>query len=285
MFQILENIMRRYFIFFICFLSNAFSQSAIYTAQSFKDVQAIIQHHTQASNTLIVFDEDDTLLMMPCESKNHCQYIGGPAWFDWQKSLASNDPKKVAPTFQGLLSISNQIISNSHQVPTDRDEKDILNQLAANGYHMMVATARSPSLSQATHRALEENQFSEIFSNHAPIKTQSILSFKNKRPMIYSKGVYYLSGQNKGEAIKTLVASIPQHQKYSSIVLVDDTEKNIKEFADAFKNTPHITGIAIDYSKLKAHKARFLMSPKRQDVAAKNLARFLSSNQTFNHNH
>ena len=277
--------MYRYFIFFICFISTAFSQSTIYTAQSFKDIQAIIEKYTQASNTLIAFDEDDTLLMMPCESKNHCQYIGGPAWFDWQKSLASNNPKKVAPTFQGLLSISNQIISNSHQVPTDHDEKDILNQFATKGYPMMVATARSPSLSQATHHALEENQLSEIFSNHAPIKTQSVLSFKNKRPMIYSKGVYYLSGQNKGEAIKALLASIPQHQKYSRIVLVDDTEKNIKEFSDTFRNTPNITGIAIYYSKLEKHKAHFLESKKSQDIAQKNLVRFLGSKQKLNHNH
>src|SRR3569623_232893 len=84
---------------FLLFISASFADSTVISANSFKEVQSLLQKAKNPHHVLLALDDDDTLTMMPCPSPSRCQYLGGPAWFNWQSSLPANSKDRIWKTF------------------------------------------------------------------------------------------------------------------------------------------------------------------------------------------
>lgn len=79
--------------------ASTFAASKIIQSNTFETVRNLLKNEKSPKSTLLALDDDDTLTMMPCPNHNHCQYIGGPAWFKWQSHLPSNSPWQLLQRF------------------------------------------------------------------------------------------------------------------------------------------------------------------------------------------
>lgn len=223
-------------------------------------------------DTLLVMDDDDTLTMMKCDTKNpskeNCQYLGGPAWFAWQQKLLDKN-QSIAKNFNELLDISNLLFSLNNMEYTQNDVPDVLKSLTNAQLNLLVLTARGGEAADAT-----TNQFSNLYTDTTKKSTLMELiqnnALKGKRSKItsiaspfnvkgqkkevtYKQGVMYISGQNKGELLHYLLKNTRSFN-IKNIVFIDDTLQNVKDVDSAFKDSSRYNVRAYHYTALQKHK-------------------------------
>lgn len=242
-----------------------FAESTIISAAHFSTIKKIIAQNKHPHHLLLALDNDDTLTMMPCPSLKNCQYLGGPAWFSWQAALPARNPDRIWKTFPQLLAINNLIFTMSKMVLDDPAIPSALQLADQRGAHIVVVTARGDDMSNATEKQLSENHILPFIEKNAIRATHH--EWHAKRRVVYSHGILYLAGQNKGEMIKQFLANTHETKRIQQIIFVDDTLQNVKDVANAYKNNPAVHVISIHFTRLATHKANFLKSKKLQQIA------------------
>ena len=235
-------------IFALLFNQTSLASSRTIEANNFCDVKEILSSIDSPSETLTVFDDDDTLSMMPCKDHSHCKFIGTPAWFDWQSQLPKNDPQRVSSDFPGLIEASNDIHRNSIMAATGKNEMEVLLWMQSKSFHILVETARGPEIQKATERQLAALGILPLLENTATV------TLETKRAAEVKNGIFYVTGQNKGNMLKALLKK--SELTYKTIILVDDSLKNVQAFAEAFK-LDDIDVIAIHYTQLQNSRHSF----------------------------
>jgi hypothetical protein len=256
-------------------------------AQSFRDIYGMItQDGTNLSGTLVVMDDDDTLTMMPCPDQGSpatCQYVGGPAWFSWQTDLISKSggttllPGQVALTDDQLFPISDLLLSLTRMDFADPTIPTVLPKFVKDGARIMSLTARDTDAVSTTEQQMQalavsigtEKTLLDGLSTHAPVWGTSAKSSMAgtesdfcgaKIPVAYQNGVFYATGQNKGEMLGCFLPQVDGG--ITNIVFVDDTEQNVQDVFNYFMdNQTAYTVTAIHFTQLAQHKAAFLKIP------------------------
>lgn len=266
---------------------KASATAEMYASDQFSAVTQAVEQLTSGtskySNTLIVMDDDDTLTMMECQEPGNpkkCQYLGGPAWYDWQSGLlGSNSPFKVASDKEELLNINTLLLSINNMPYTDQAIPSILNKLSYQGSQLLVLTARGSETASAT-----ANQFASLptgknvsYDHFQDLISQNALHGKHSnissiaspflpdscqalRPVSYQQGVMYIAGQNKGHMLLCLLQRT-QSEHISNIVFIDDTLKNVEDVYTTFENSTRYRVKAIHYTALQQHKAALTEGP------------------------
>ncbi|HLB56882.1 MAG TPA: DUF2608 domain-containing protein [Coxiellaceae bacterium] len=283
-----------------------FANSTILTANSFFEIQQMIAYSKHPHHLLVVLDDDDTLTMEPCypysvgsTPSTGCQYIGGPAWFSWQTSSTIQKKNLVWKTFPQLLEINNFLFAAS-KMPLDDPEIPAALQTAQEmGAHIIVASARGYSMSDATENQFSQDCISQCNSNDEisllsiveknAIKTPTDhIDFpgyyfptpwgKHAKPrrIAYIHGILYLSGQNKGVMLKQFLVKTneinlktPALNKITNIIFVDDTNQNVIDVAQKFSDVPNVNVISVHYTRLAQHKAIFKTDKTLHRIAYK----------------
>lgn len=269
-------------LFLLLAASAAFSDAKKGTVSSFLEVENMIEEWDRPTTTLLVMDNDDTLTMMPCPDLNdfdNCQYLGGAAWFSWQRDLLNtSSPYKVAENITELIDISALIFSISDMEYTEQDLSDILNRIRSKGVRLMVETARGSANVAATSRQFSElavnsksskNLLQLINNNSLHFPPSNLASLPSPyipcdipgaRNISYQQGVLYLAGQNKGTMLECMLKQYKASQEdrtsmdITHIIFIDDTQKNVNNVYEAFKNNKEYTLKALHFDKLSAHK-------------------------------
>lgn len=271
--------------------ASTFAASKIIQSNTFETVRNLLKNEKSPKSTLLALDDDDTLTMMPCPNHNHCQYIGGPAWFKWQSHLPSNSPERVSATFSGLLGINRILFSLSRMPIVQKDIPSTLALAQERGIKIVAATARGYQMAQATERQFHEDHILHYFLNDS-IKTPddkntfvgTYLPIGGSRPILYQNGMLYLSGQNKGLMLKDFLKKTHMKHKITHIIFVDDTLKNVQQVASAYQKTPGVNVTCVYYTHLKVHKENFTQGPRATILQATAQKRWDRISAVLEHN-
>jgi len=275
--------MRNFSIFLsiivLFFINGASADSKITSVDSFREFSKIVNSlgSKNLPHTLVVMDDDDTLTMMSCpvqDDIDKCQYLGGPAWFSWQDELLdTNSSYKVANSFNDLLNISTLLFSMNDMVYTEKEIPNILQDFTQSGVKLLVLTARGTDTMSATSSQFlnlevplkdsQNSSFLELISNNALKGNKSDISsiaspfipksYKVTRPVSYQQGIMFVSGQNKGEMLKSFLSKT-QSSNIKNIFFIDDTMKNVQDVNDVFSKSSVYNVNAIHYVALEKHK-------------------------------
>jgi len=175
---------------------------------------------------LVVFDIDNTLLAME-------QGLGSDQWYDWQKSLATDDPcnrQYVGDRFaaQGAIYFA------SAMRPTQADGAAQVKKIQDQGVKVISVTSRGMDYRLQTFRELRRNGFSFSFSAIGPAGgyADPFMPVENGRLSRYEDGVFLTAGQHKGQMLQSLLSKTGTHAP-AVIVMADDKQHNL----DAVKET------------------------------------------------
>lgn len=262
--------------------AQAWSDAEMLSADSFREVGAIITDMGKPQTTLLVMDDDDTLTMMPCsDSKDtaKCQYLGGPAWSSWQQTLiGTKSPYRVASSDDELFAINSVLFAVNFMDYTEPDLPLVLQRLTSSGVRLLVETARGSGDISATENQLSHLQvpaasagpFLTLINDNAlqmPSGQASLASpfmpcaKTDVRPVSYRQGVMYVAGQNKGVMLQCLLSRADNKQTITNILFIDDTEQNVQDVFAAFKDSKQYDVKAIHYTHLQRHKEALTKGP------------------------
>ena len=279
-------------------ISNCWAYATQTSAASYQKLIEVIKNFYLPNNTLLVLDVDDTLMMMPCSDQRNpttCQYLGGPAWFDWQTSLPVASPYRVADSFADLLKVNTLLFSLNNMPYTEKDIPVVLHQLATQeGIHLLIETARGPDALSATgnqlrNLAMPNGNLLALIDQHA---LKPITGFNNPfqpcgdnqaRPVSYQQGVFYIAGQPKGQMLHCLLKNTHSRQ-IKNIVFMDDTPKNVEDVYQSFVNDNRYNVVAIHYTRLNEHKTALTRGEKAKSYQSAAKHRWENIKRAMEHN-
>jgi len=263
--------------------AHAMAESSLPTADSFAVLQQKVAELSPEAieQTLIVMDDDDTLMMMPCPDRKAfegCQYLGGPAWYSWQTGLfTKNSAFKVASNRDQLIEISALLLSVTNVDYTEKELPDLLQQLTGAGAKLLVLTDRGPNNVSATARQFKYHtlsggkyaHFLDLIQQNALLgrdsaKTNIASPFycaAGSRPVSYQQGVMYGAGQNKGDMLYCLLEQT-QSETIKHIFFIDDILQNVIDVHQAFAADNPYQMTAMHYTRLQDHKAALTEGPR-----------------------
>lgn len=253
---------------------TALASSTVYQTNRYAEIKKIYDTRlAHYSDTLLVFDIDDTLLTSTSP-------LASTAFWEWQAGLIKQDSHsqdRLAKDIAHLLNIEAKLFSNDPFVVTDEELGPFIKHAVVQGAHTLLLTARSPEFEPQTNRHLDKPQFI-LGANQGLFKKKGI-SFNNhqsssrgnfhcsglSRPVAYDKGVMYVTGQNKGKSLNCLL----RHSKkqYRHILFVDDTYKNIKDMSAYYQGKKGYTVVSVWFTKENAKEFNFLHSVSKQHKA------------------
>ena len=240
---------------------------------SAKPFQQLIEqlHERYGDDLLVVFDDDNTL---ETTDKAHYGYLGGVAWYNWQSDLLKFHPDSkqlMAHSVPDLLTVQHFLFDVTPMVPTEKRIGKMISQLEYQGIDVLVETARGPALAVDTYHGFDQAHLK--FNYHA---NASLPLFKPSpkvcgvnaagRDARFAKGVYFVSGQNKGAMLDCLFhrldANIPK-----VIVFVDDTQHNDDDVLHYFKQYyPSVNVYAVRDLHMQSVVAHFGDKEKQQTL-------------------
>jgi len=175
---------------------------------------------------LVVFDIDNTLLAME-------QGLGSDQWYDWQKSLATDDPcnqQYVGDRFaaQGAIYFA------SAMRPTQADGPEQVKKIQEQGIKVISVTSRGMDYRLQTFRELRRNGISFSFSSIGPAGgfAEPFVPVADGRLSRYEDGVFLTAGQHKGQMLQSLLSKTETGMP-AVVVMADDKQDNL----DAVKET------------------------------------------------
>lgn len=250
-------------------------------------VSEFAERHTPEL-VLLVVDIDNTLLAMN-------QDLGSDQWFNWQAGLLEeqpNSPDLVAPDFEGLLRVQNDLFTLSGMHPPQPELPRLIRDMQRLGVATVILTSRSPNFRDAAERELVANGYD--FTSTAPVIDERRGDFMpfdprlpdahglsaeiirgveaNLRPVSYAKGVYMTAGQHKGYMLRSLLsrmvpdyASRHEARIFRAIVFVDDHSKHTTRMHDAFEGV-NLDLATFRFSREDGNVEAFNASTKRHVV-------------------
>lgn len=250
------------------------------TSDTFTVVSELLSELGNPEETLIVMDDDDTLTKMPCPDPSDvetCQYLGGTAWASWQLNLPPDDPMRLDPTELGILRIATIVFDVSLMDYVEPEIPAVLSAAAAAGATLLVETARGTGKSNATasqFRALSTSGeltfagFIEQFGLKMASGVSSLpgtpvpCDLPGARPFRYEDGVAYLDGQNKGSVLQCLLSQALDPGRFSKIIFIDDSLRNVQDILAAFESDKDRTVVGIHYTALEEHSRALTEGPR-----------------------
>ncbi|WP_045489979.1 DUF2608 domain-containing protein [Vibrio harveyi] len=229
----------------LAFATNAMADVEVKDTNNFNDVAAKVNQLKEAGkNPLIVVDIDNTLLTSTSD-------IGGDVWYQWQRGKLDVKPKdgdKVDCLFQDSIGMLYEL------VPMKTIENGVPAMLRGwqdDGLTVMALTSRSPNYRYATEREMMRNQFDmtrtalkEKGSDALPIYIDN-----PKRPLSYINGIMMTTGMNKGTMLEYILDKTDQ--SFSDVVFVDDSEKNVVNMKNAYKDDKAVDMTIFHYTKVE----------------------------------
>ena len=226
------SLIKSSFLSLVLLSSSLLADSTVTTTKNYSDIFPVVKDLAQKygeKNVLVVFDVDDTLLVI-----EHCKKPDG--------SLTRGIGKLFA-------------------CPSEHTEEDLSHSLAEiqkSGIHTVGLTARGNSLVKATQRELarkhegmkvldfQKKPFSQNLNKILVAKTRKCKSGEtapclsgkiSDRPK-FTKGVMYANGTHKGLALKALLKRLKA--SYKAIVFVDDRKKNTVNVNQVYVNQDEV---------------------------------------------
>lgn len=257
----------RWIISFICclYLITASSTIVNIKADNFGEIAKFYQKlAVNPEETLLVFDVDDTLLTMT-------QPLGGVAWWDWQYELLNKEPNSkqlFAHNFNDLLKTQSILFQLIKMQPTDQFVTSFVKESAKRGASLLILTARGHEFLDTTVQQLQANQFVDnknqlLFQAHGILlKNNKLLCGNFKHDVSYQQGISFLSGGDKGQALKCILNKA--NKKYHYILYVDDSKSNINSIAKAFVDKSDLIIWNVLYTHEHNKQKLFAQSPKMQ---------------------
>ncbi|PMG14734.1 hypothetical protein BCU97_00845 [Vibrio splendidus] len=242
---------------------NAFADVTVKKTDRFQDVaEKISQLTANGEKPLIVIDIDNTLLTSTSN-------IGGDIWYQWQRGKLDVKPSaedKVDCLFQDSIGLLYELI------PMKIIEDDVPNTVSEwqdKGLTVMALTSRSPNYRYATEREMVRNQFD---MTRTALKTKGsdelpIYVDNPKRPLSYINGIMMTTGMNKGTMLDYILDKTGQ--SFSSIVFIDDSQKNITNMEKAYKDDASIDMNIFHYTKVEHDRIKQYGSVLTQKQADK----------------
>jgi hypothetical protein len=266
----------RFIMFFVFafWFHTGMSQVIRVEVNNFSDINTLYQDNiVNPKTTLLVVDIDDTILTMS-------QPLGGVGWWDWQSDLLRHHKESsalVAKNFDDLVKIQNLLFGLIQMQVTDADVLPFLKKVTQQGASLMGLTARSSDHLNVTLRQLEKNDFFD--ENNQFIFKSKGLKLKNgktssagdlecasfSRYVTYYQGVVFLAGEDKGQALMCILNQ--SEKKYTNILFVDDTLRNVDSVSKAFEKHEGVRVFAVFYTLENAKAQLFLNSPSLQNEA------------------
>jgi hypothetical protein len=219
-----------------------------------------------ASNVLVVFDIDNTLLTMS-------QPLGGNAWYEWQAArILADVPDREFADFNQLLEMQDYLFSLGHMTPPEPDIPSLFNRLQRDGFRILLLTGRAPGNAASTVRELRRNGMNTAASAIGPgdgdnrfWKPESVMTPGEKAECVwkeeaseyvfFSNGILFSAGLHKGQMLRLLLRL--KNVRPARIVFIDDSPGNTARVESAF---PPGTVRAFLYTR-EAERSRCFSDP------------------------
>ena len=179
------------------------------------------------NNVLVVMDIDNTLLAME-------QDLGSDQWYYWQAEMAGTHPCS-SMVVNDLLAAQGALFFASAMRPTQPNAAEQIRRMQDAGLRVIALSSRGYEYRLSTFRELRRNGFS-FWPSAWPPEVGFGGAFTAQgltRPIAYEDGVGFLSGQDKGLALKALLdrsgAAYP-----TLIVMADDKQEHLNNVMKAF---------------------------------------------------
>ncbi|GAB3528113.1 DUF2608 domain-containing protein [Photobacterium alginatilyticum] len=257
----------------LLFAANTFADVVVKETDKFQDVADKVSALTaKAENPLVVIDIDNTLLTTTSD-------LGGDIWYQWQRGkldVKPADGAKVDCLFQDSIGLLYELVpmkTIEDNVPaTVRGWQD-------SGVTVMALTSRSPNYRYATEREMYRNQYDMTIS---PLKEKGsddipVYIDNPKRALSYINGIMMTTGMNKGTMLKYVLDKTDQ--KFSQVVFVDDSKKNVVNMEKAYKDDASVDMTIFHYTKVEDDRVAKYGSVLTQAQASKMASDWKELNQ------
>lgn len=214
------------------FVNYRSGEIEVITTTEFQDVVLEINKLSKQYKTddiLIVLDIDNTILTSSID-------LGGDIWYEWQRGKLKIKPTKdqiVDCLFEDAIGL---LFELGTMDLTDSIIPGIINQWQEKGVSVFALTSRSPKYRTATERELNRK---EIDFSKTAIRPEGeelpVYRCQLEREMSYMQGIMMTTGMNKGEMLDYILHKTGCEFKH--IVFVDDSQKNVFNMEQHFKNT------------------------------------------------
>lgn len=215
---------------------SAIAESEVRTSRDLADIAPALAEGA-GRRTLLVLDIDDTLLTSD-------GFFGSDKWYEWQKTLAANDPGKV-PCLFDVISLNYE---TGGQRPTQSDGPALVNPLAVD---KLMLTSRNPLYRGGTLRTLRDAGYAlpAPLAGQAEGRSWDFRKTPDAPPVrvTYDQGIFMTTGQDKGLVLLDLLKRLDT--RYERVVLVDDGKKNIDNMRAALRNA-RVDYLGLHYTRV-----------------------------------
>lgn len=255
--------------------STVVAQAAGFTSITDLKVATDLAHSLKADKSkrvLVVFDIDDTLLTVPGD-------LGSEGWLGGKLDEAKGEQRDVILYEQTLW------LTLAGLKPTQDDGPQRVRDLQSAGIPVYTLSARGSELRGATERALmavgydfsmapecvkplctRRGRLGDDEIRKAAQKLKVALPEGPHRDITVSDGIMLAAGQDKGEMVQLLAASIAK-KPFTDIVFVDDSRRNIDDVVRAATTTSKITFHVFRYEKIWPRNVDLHDNPARLKAA------------------
>ncbi|WP_115712019.1 DUF2608 domain-containing protein [Legionella sainthelensi] len=247
----------QFILFLICslFINPIFAKVIYYEMDSFVDIATLYEElRSDPQSTLLVFDIDDTLITMT-------QPLGSVGWWDWQAELqktGKDSDKLFTADYQQLVRIQNILFQLIKMEVTDKYVLPFLNHATDQGAIILGLTARGKDHLSATMMQLKDNNFTVgdkllfqekglKFRNNKTSLADNFQCPQFSKEVIYQRGIMFLDGEDKGQALLCVLSKIKTEIK--TIIFVDDAKRNSVSIDKAFADRNDLLVLNVLYTK------------------------------------
>ena len=193
-------------------------------------------------NTLVVFDIDNTLMRTT-------PIMYSSEWINYQEELmkkSSEEPNRATNNrdlfYDKYYKWMKECKPGTDVV--DKDNINTINTLYEKNYKMIMLTARGENIKNITKKQLEK---------HYDLKKISWNNYSFHNGVgLFTEGIYFATGKNKGTCLKDIIDELSNKIKFtpSSIVFVDDSDKECNNVSEFLKDESSKSDKPIDYKIL-----------------------------------
>lgn len=207
-----------------------------YSLHATTDVDLRVAQHIEDINEALRFAPEDTLIATDIDNTMMLprQWLGSEAWFDAEVRHAQASSGSRQEAIDKARRKYIKIHQVSQAIPVEEQTPALISELQRAGYRTLGLTARSPLLAGRTHKQLADVG---IDFRSTAIYPDSVVT-KLEKASGYYQGIMFVTENDKGEALFTLLDKI--HQTYKHVIFIDDRLENVEKVLAAC----HLRGIA-----------------------------------------
>lgn len=228
------------------------------------EITHLLQHTAvcDPQHTLVIFDIDNTIARLDSPAPLH---VGSDTWFEYQLEDELKQGKTRATALEIVVPQYNKAQNMYDLVFVQSTTPQVLQQLQEQKFHTIALTARNEQLIERTLTQLQALQVS-FASVHMP---QRIVLDGDKK-VEYVQGIIFVSGGDKGVALKKFLTHECMQHDIRTIFMIDDRRSNLEAIVRAFADQRHIALHCLRYGYMDGHAKTYRQY--RLSIAHKALA-------------